>query len=84
MLTHRLKCWPEYFQALESGDKKFELRKNDRPFGVGDKLILQEYNPNTGEYTGRCIDFTISYILRNAPEFGLHPEYCILSLSIKQ
>ena len=50
--THTLKTWPEYFSAVVLGHKRFEIRKNDRDFSVGDTLILEEYNPETGEYSG--------------------------------
>lgn len=49
-MTHDLKCWPEYFEPLLDGRKTFEIRKNDRPFAVGDTLYLKECNPN---FSGR-------------------------------
>lgn len=29
---HELKILPEYFEAVVSGDKRFEIRKNDRNY----------------------------------------------------
>lgn len=78
-MTHALKTWPEYFKEVVDGNKTFEIRKFDRPFKVGDRLLLQEYNPNHPGYTGNEIEFTIGYILDN-PDFGLKKGYCILSL----
>lgn len=49
---HRLKTWPEYFAAVKSGRKSFELRVADRAYCLGDYLVLQEWEPNTGHYTG--------------------------------
>lgn len=83
-MEHFLKCWPEYFKALEDGEKKFELRKDDRMWEVGDKITLMEWNPTEEKNTGRRIKFTITYILRNAPQFGLMDGYCILSLEAKK
>jgi len=40
-----LKTWPKYFEAVERGTKTFEIRRNDRPFTVGTKLVLHEYDP---------------------------------------
>ena len=46
------KIWPEYFDAVESGKKKFELRLNDFEVNEGDTLVLEEWDPKTGAYTG--------------------------------
>ena len=45
MKIHELKTWPNMFEALSSGDKKCEVRKNDRGFSVGDVLKLMEFRP---------------------------------------
>jgi|TARA_Y100000310_G_scaffold298310_1_gene332146 hypothetical protein len=49
MKTHELKTEPKYFGRLVSGDKTFEIRKNDRDFQVGDELILKEYDKEAHE-----------------------------------
>lgn len=53
MTRHTLKTWPEYFQKVVDNKKKAELRLNDRNFQIGDKMLLQEYNPEIKDYTGR-------------------------------
>jgi hypothetical protein len=45
-----------------SGKKTFEIRKNDRRFQVNDLLLLQEYNPEAEEYTGRELLVEVTYI----------------------
>lgn len=50
MKTHDLKILPEYFEAVTSGMKTFELRKDDRGFATGDHVVLWEWD---GEYTHR-------------------------------
>lgn len=62
-MTHELKTWPGYFQAVYDGDKPFEVRKNDQPFEIGDRLWLREWEPDKQSYTGRECTRTITYIL---------------------
>lgn len=44
---HALKCWPEFYDAIERRDKTFELRRDDRRprFAVGDILEIVRYQP---------------------------------------
>lgn len=62
-MIHELKTLPEYFEAAQKREKNFEVRKDDRPFEVGDFLALNEWSEDLG-YTGRCMLFEITYILR--------------------
>ena len=62
-MEHELKIWPEFFDAVERGDKTAEIRVNNRPFAVGDRLILSEWRPDTMQYTGRALTRRISYVL---------------------
>lgn len=73
---HELKILPEYFKAVKSGLKNFELRYNDRGFEVGDTVILREYID--GKYTGHRFFLSISYIL-DGGQYGLPDGYCIFS-----
>lgn len=57
---HELKILPEYFTAVTSGIKRFEIRKNDRGYNVGDILRLNEYEK--GKYTGNVHVVEITYI----------------------
>lgn len=41
-MTHELKIQPKYFRAILDGKKNFEIRKNDRGYKVGDKVVLKE------------------------------------------
>ena len=79
MKVHILKTWPVYFERVDSGDKTFEVRKNDRDFQTGDEVLLKEYDPVKQEYTFRQILFTISYILYGG-DFGIENGYCVLGL----
>lgn len=62
-MTHDLKCWPDYFQAIVDGRKTFEIRRSDRGFAVGDTLRLREWVPLNGPYTGREVSVVVRYVL---------------------
>lgn len=87
MKTHELKIWPEFFDAVEGGGKTFELRKNDRGFKVDDCLHLREWNPKTGQYSGRETRRIVVYMLEHrdgagcAADFGLKDGYAILAIA---
>ena len=69
------KIWPEYFNLVNSGKKKFELRVNDFDAKEGDDLILEEWDPKTKEYTGRKIEKKISFVLKlKLNSFGQEEE----------
>jgi len=75
--VHDLKILPQYFEEVIKGHKRFELRKDDRDYKVGDLLVLREFKD--GKYTGRKAgQFAIRYILRDCPEYGLKDGYCII------
>jgi len=80
MKIHYLKTWTEFYSRMDTGDKRFELRKDDRGYREGDVLCLQEYNPETESYTGRHLWFSVTYCLRNVPQFGLNDDYVIMSV----
>ncbi len=80
MKIHELKTWPDYFFRVFAGQKKFEVRKNDRDFQIGDTLLLKEYDPVKDEYTGREALREVSYILHGTGEFGIEHGYCVMSL----
>lgn len=80
MKIHELKILPEYFEAVLCGDKRFEIRKNDRNFQRGDFLRLKEWD---GErYTGEQVDVLVRYVLDGeaGSKYGLDKDYCILSI----
>ena len=80
MKTHELKTWPVFYNAISRGLKTFELRKNDRDFQAGDKLILKEWSPKTEKYTGLFMTKDVKYILHGSGKLGLKKGYCIMSL----
>lgn len=79
MTEHELKCWPEYYAPLADGRKPFELRRNDRPYAVGDILIEREYEPVTRTYSGRQCRALVTYTLTG---MGLQPGYVALGIKV--
>lgn len=79
MKEHALKTWPDFFDAMLSGKKRFEIRKNDRDFQVGDRLLLREWIPSGEFYTGRKAYFYVDYIL-DAPKFGMRSGFVVMSV----
>ena len=79
-VTHELKTWQSYFHAVLDGTKKFEIRRDDRDFRVGDTIRLRETEYGSGNYTGREVRRVITYILRHEEDLGLIGGFAILSL----
>lgn len=85
MKTHELKTWPEPFTAIIEGRKVHEVRAFDRPFAVGDVLLLQEWNPDptTDEaphgYTGRFVTADVTYLTPGG-SWGLPSNLCVMSI----
>ena len=63
-MTHDLKVWPEFFAAIDKGEKAFELRKDDRGFELGDDLRLWFFDPETGKKNGHSIFARVTSIVR--------------------
>ncbi|MDT1958956.1 ASCH/PUA domain-containing protein [Carnobacterium divergens] len=77
--THTLKTEPSYFEAVLNGSKKFEIRKNDRNYQVGDFLLLQEWDPKESMYTGRSVLVKIIYM----SDFKQNEGYVVLSIEVQ-
>jgi len=56
------KTWPELFNAVYSGKKKYDLRLNDFDIEEGDILVLKEWDPKTKEYTGRVTEKEVTFV----------------------
>lgn len=78
--THVLKTWPEEFEALWAGIKKFDYRIDDgRGFKLSDRLELREYFPTRKYFTGRVVNATVTHIVRG-PMFGVPEGFVVMSL----
>lgn len=65
---------PEYFAAIVSGEKRFEIRKNDRNYQKGDILRLMKYED--GNFTGDVHVSEITYIT----DFAQQDDYVVLGI----
>lgn len=79
MKKHYLKKWPEFFKAVASGFKGFEIRINDRKYEVGDILVLQEWDNKKEKYTGNEIEVTVTYIFSGG-SFGVSKDTVVMSI----
>lgn len=83
--VHDVKSWSPFFQAIKRGHKVHDLRKNDRDYRVGDQIVLREYLPFEGRFTGDTYRVLITYITNNDypcaySSHALDRGYAILSI----
>lgn len=74
-----LKILPEFFEEVVNGNKRAELRLNDRDYKVGDIYDLNEWDGK--KFTGRGITIRITHILQGYK--GLEGNYCMFSFVTK-
>jgi len=89
--THELKIWPGPFADVVEGRKRFEWRKDDRGFEVGDTLLLREWGLDGKVphwfvgYTGKTCEVKVLHIVRGMytpPKWGIPRDYCIMSIEL--
>lgn len=87
MSVHELKTDSALFAPVALNTKRFEIRKDDRGFAVGDTLRLRE-TASTGaemaagaelKYTGRHCFRCVTHIMRG-PCYGLLEGWALLSV----
>lgn len=81
MATHELKSWPSQFQAMWTGRKRAEFRRDDREFQVGDLLELREWDPAASRYTGFRMTARVTHLVRG-PEFEVPQGFVVLSIEV--
>lgn len=75
--THEIKCWPTYFGAIRRKEKNFDVRRDDRGYQKGDKVVLREWEPDGLYYTGNDEHRKIKFILTGG-QFGIEPGFVVL------
>jgi hypothetical protein len=86
---HILKTFVDYWRAVESGEKTFEVRRDDRGFQKGDVLVLRCMEKNfrghwvekrhTHDNSPYQIRRKITYVLTGG-QLGIEPGYVVLGL----
>ena len=89
MTQHTLKVWPELYDAIESGVKTWEFRRDDRGFRVGDELRLEWWNPAAHNGRGgveyvdgpvtKHLHVRVTYIFHGG-RLGVPEGFCIMSI----
>lgn len=79
-MEHELKIYPQYFDAIISGKKTFEVRKNDRKFHVGDVLVLKEWD--NINYSGRTVRANVTYMIDDK-FVGISPGYVVMGIVLE-
>lgn len=72
MTTHRLKIFVKYADAIMGGAKTFEIRKNDRGYKVGDKIVFDVVT-NEGYAVGEATRHPLNGEVYRTPN-RLHPR----------
>ena len=62
MATITKKIWPQLFDDVKNGRKKFDARVADFRIRKMDTLLLREWNPNIKKYTGREMKKRVTYV----------------------
>jgi hypothetical protein len=73
MKTHQLKLFEKFWEPVMSGKKCFEIRKNDRDYRQGDRIIFKDHP--LGFATSP--EFEITYVLAG---WGLQEGYVCLGI----
>lgn len=85
MTTHRLKVLIKYADAIINGIKTFEVRKNDRGYEVGDKIVFNVVADDCHSFKEAAMHplngatYRIDYILDDFE--GLAQKYVALAIS---
>ncbi len=78
-MLHKIKICKQFADAIQSGDKNFEIRKNDRGYNKGDSVIFTVID-NDGCAIHHEIDlyvYNITYVLNG---YGLKNGYVVFGI----
>ena len=76
---HYLKLNQKYCKAVYYGDKSFEIRRNDRGYQKGDRIVFQAVN-DAGLTLSHAVNnqaYMITYLLHG---YGLQEGFCVFGI----
>lgn len=80
MTEHAIKIKEKYFKAVLSGEKTFEIRKNDRDYQVGDIIHFVPVDDECGMIIPHDPNaYKITYVFHGG-EYGLEEGYCVFGI----
>lgn len=80
-VTHELKIYKEYADAIISGEKTFDIRLDDEHYTLGDRVHFYEVSdggPVEHQITEKL--YEITYILYGNGWLGLKEDWCVFSI----
>lgn len=79
MKTHKIKLLLNFCDDVLSGDKRFEIRENDRGYQKGDRVVFQPYEPSNPFVKHPITDkvYEITYVLNG---WGLKDGYVVFGI----
>lgn len=77
-MEHILKVTKKKFEPLLNGDLTFVIRRADRLYSVGDRLVLFEMDG--AKETGRSLIVHIKFIAHSEDTEGIKDDYCVFSV----
>jgi len=81
-MIHQLKIESRFYNDIETGGKRFEVRHDDRGYQVSDVLAMSEIT-NGGVPTGKMVYVLVTYIHRNDIVYTwLREGYIIMGFDI--
>jgi len=80
-VKHTIKLSDKYYQRVISGQKTFEIRKNDRDYQVGDTLLMFDPDVNLDMYSDMPSNYIHAKIVYMTTEFQ-QEGYCVLGIEI--
>jgi hypothetical protein len=79
MTVHELKTDPVIWDAIDRGEKTFEVRRNDRYFQRGDTVRLYRSAEGAGWKSAQFLDFRVGWTLMGG-QYGIEPGFIVFSL----